>query len=149
MSVYHLCIVHSIKLIAREDQDVIDIRLLQIPKVLADRVRCALIPPFAIESLLSSQKLHETAAIGIEGVGAANVPVEADRVKLGQHVHAIQSAIDAVRQRNINQPILASQRHRRLRTVLRQRIKSCAPSASQYQTDYILHVHPTVADRSC
>ena len=44
----------------------------------------------------------------IEPVRAADVPVQAHRLELRQHVDLVDPAVDAVRDRNVDQPILAA-----------------------------------------
>jgi hypothetical protein len=44
----------------------------------------------------------------IEVVSCPDVPVETHRVKLGEHVNATDSAVNAVGKRNIDETILSS-----------------------------------------
>ena len=69
--------------------------------------------------------------------------MQADRVELREHVDAVQPAVDAVRERNVDQPILAGQRHGRLRAILGQRIEPRAAAAAENNSDNISH------DSSC
>ena len=131
----HVLEVHAVELIAGEDQHVVDAGLLDVAEVLPHGVGRALIPVGVVERLLGGQDLDEAAVEGIEGVGRADVAVQADRVELREHVEAVQPAVDAVRQRDVDQPILAGHRHRRLRAVLGQRIQPRALSAAEHQGD--------------
>ena len=57
----HLLKVHAVKLIARENQHVLDARLLEIAEILPHRVRRALVPlGLAIHRLLRRQDLEQT-----------------------------------------------------------------------------------------
>ena len=50
-------------------------------------------------------------------VRVRNVPVQRGRVELREQIDLIEARVNAVRYRNIHQPILARQRHRRLRAL--------------------------------
>jgi hypothetical protein len=51
------------------------------------------------------------------------VPVEAVALVLGQHRDLPDLGVHQVRQHEVDQPVVAAERHRRLGTVLRQRRK--------------------------
>src|SRR5262245_38957333 len=99
MRLEHFAEIHAIQLIAREDQNVVDPRLLQITQVLPYGVGSTLIPIGVFGCLLSGQNLDKPAAEDVERVRAANVPVQADRIELSQDIQPIQAAIDAIGKR--------------------------------------------------
>jgi long-subunit acyl-CoA synthetase (AMP-forming) len=68
------------------------------------------------------------------------MPVQADRQELSQHVDPVQPAVQAVGEGNVDQPVLACQRHGRLRTVFRQRIQTSPSPATQHQRNHIAHL---------
>ena len=142
----HVLEVHPVQLVAGEDQHVLDARLLDVAEVLPHGVGGALIPVGVVERLLGGQHLDEAAVERIEGVGRADVAVQADRIELRQHVAAVQPAVDAVRQGNVDQPILARHRHRRFRAVLRQRIQPRALSAAEHQRNDVFHIEKKLED---
>ena len=141
----HVLEVHPVELIAGEDQHVLDARLLDVAEVLPHGVGRALIPVGVVERLLGGQDLDEAAVERVEGVRAADVAVQADRVELRQHVAAVQAAVDAVRQGDVDQPILARHRHGRLGAVLGQRIKPRALSAAEHQGHNVSHAITSIA----
>src|SRR5690606_27032396 len=99
----------------------------------------SLVPVFFAESLLRRENLNETAVETVELVRLADMPVQADRIELRQQIDAVQSAVDAVRDRDVDDAILARQRHRRLRTILRQRKEPGLFAAAEDQTHHIAH----------
>ena len=130
----HVAIVHPVELVAGEDQHVLHARLLDVADVLADRVGRPLVPVHALfHGLLRGQQLHEAAVELVEAVGLANVPMQAHREELRQHVDAVQPAVDAVRKRDVDQPVLGRQRHGRLRAEFGQRIQPRASAAAEHQ----------------
>ena len=96
--------VHPVELIAGQNHDVVGVGLGQITQILAHRVGGALIPVGSLRhGLLGRQDFDEAAAEIVEAIRAANMPVQADREELRQHVDPIQLAVDAVRERNVDQ----------------------------------------------
>ena len=143
----HLAVVHAVELVAGEDQHLGHAGLLQVAEVLPHGVGRALVPVAPFHGLLSGEDLHEPPIERIEVVGAADVAVQADGIELGQHVDAVQSAVDAVGQGDVDQPVLARQRHGGLRSHLGQRIESRATSAAQHQRHDLLHEAPYTLKR--
>lgn len=122
MRVHHFGEVHAVELVAGKNEHVLAIGLVDVAEILPHRVRGALIPIRGVQRLLGRQNLDKAGVELVEGVRPANVPVQADRVELREHVNPVQPAVDAIRQGNVNQAVLAGQRHGRLRSILRQRI---------------------------
>src|SRR5262245_25665570 len=91
------------------------------PQVLANGVGGALIPMALlvgfVHRLLSGQELDEAAAKMVEAVGAADMPVETHRFKLRKYVDLVDLAVDAVRDGDVDESILAGERHGWLRAV--------------------------------
>ena len=132
----HVGEVHAVELVAGEDQHVVDARLREVAQVLAHGVGGALVPVGALAvGLLGGQDLDEAAAEVVEAVRAADVPVQADRDELREHVDAVQPAVDAVGDRDVDQPVLAGQRHGRLGAILGERIQPRALPAAQNDGD--------------
>src|SRR5262249_31698406 len=104
---------------------------MDIADVLANRVGGALEPIGPLISLLRGQDFDEAAAEGIEFVAIGDVPVQADAQKLRQDINAINAAVDAIADRDIDEAVLAGQGHRRLAAELGQRIEPRATAAAQ------------------
>jgi hypothetical protein len=66
--------------------------------------------------------------------------VQRNTQKLGDDIDAIDAAVQAVADGNINQPILRSQRDRRLGSNLGQWIKSRSSTTAENQRYDLLHV---------
>ena len=62
-----------------------------------------------------------------------------DGVELREHVDAVQPAVDAVRQRDVDQAVLSGHRHGRLGAVLGQRVQTRALTPAKYQGDDVFH----------
>ena len=112
---------------------------LQVADVLPHGVGGALIPVGTVERLLGGEDFDEAAVERIERVGAADVPMQADGVELRQHVDPVHAAIDAIRDRHVDQPILAGQRHRRLGAKFGERIKPRSPTAAEHESEDVFH----------
>ena len=68
----------------------LDFRLLDVTKLLADGVSGSLVPGFAVVGLLSGQDLNKAIPEPVEPVGLTHVPMEAHRVELRQHINLVQ-----------------------------------------------------------
>ena len=144
----HLLEVHAVELIAGEDEDVVDAGLFQVAEVLPHGVGRALIPIRVVQGLLGGQQLDEAAAEGVERIRAADVPVEAHGVELRQHVDAVQAAVDAVGERDVDQPVLSGDRDRGLGAILGQWIEARPLAAAQHQRHDVLHARSLAGLRS-
>jgi hypothetical protein len=93
-------------------------------------------PRIVPRRLLRSHDLDKAARKIIEPVTLLNVPMQRRTVKLRQQKNPLQPRIQAITDRNIHDPILPRQRHRRLRPILRQRKKPRpGPSAQNNRND--------------
>ncbi len=83
--------------------------------VLIDRVGRALVP-LLVDPLLRRHDVDELAQLAAEELPPAevDVPVEAHRLVLREHQHLPQAAVQAVGQREIDDPIHPAERHGRL-----------------------------------
>jgi len=117
----HLPEIHPIELVARKDEDIVDTRLLQVTKVLTNRIGRALIPVVVFDRLLRGKDFDKSVIEAVESVTPSDVLVQADRIELSNNVNLIKAAIDAVRKRNVDQAVLTSDRNGRLRPNLGQR----------------------------
>ena len=83
--------VHAVELVAGEDQHVLDARLLDVAEVLPHGVGGALVPVVPLSSVCWAARISTKPPLNaIEAVGLADVPVQADRVELREHVDAVQ-----------------------------------------------------------
>jgi hypothetical protein len=140
MRLEQLAVIHAVQLVAGQDQDIVHAGLLQVTHVLADGVGGALIPIGAfVHGLLRGQQLDETTAEVVELIGLANVAVQANGQELGQDIDAVDTAVQAIRERNIDQTVLACQGHRGLGAILGQRIQACPPTTTEHERYDVSH----------
>src|SRR6476646_6551568 len=66
--------------------------------------------------------------------------VQRSRAVLGQHANIVDARVDAVREREIDDPILASERHGRLGSLGRQRAERLAIAAGQDERECSKHL---------
>ena len=126
----HLAEIHPVELVAREDEEVVMRVRAEVHEVAAHGVRRALIPTGALFGLLGRHDVDESLAERIEVVGALHVAVQGRRVELREQKNAIDARVEAVADRDVDQAVLARQRHRRFAALLGQRIKARALSAA-------------------
>ena len=131
--------IHAIQMIAREDQIVVRVVSAEMPRGLAHGVGRALKPVGAVGGLFGGEDLHESFREQIEPVGLRDVSVERRGVELRQHENALEPRMEAVADRDIDQPIFAANRHGRLRTHVRERKQPRAASAAEDERENIRH----------
>ena len=122
----HLAIIHPVKLVAAQDDEIFAAVLEKVSQVLPHGIGCALIPPCAFGSLLGGENLDEAGGEVVKLVALVDVAVERSAVELGEDIDAAQSRVQAVANRNIHQPVFAAERDGRLRAFLGEREKSGA-----------------------
>src|ERR1051325_293414 len=108
-------------MITRENQQRVYAPIPDVREHLAHSVRRALKPLAIFRRLLGGEDFHEAVREGRETIGARDMTIERSGVVLREYEDFDDIRIDAVRDRNINQPVLASQRHGRLRALMRER----------------------------
>ena len=113
--------VHAVEVVAREDEVIVRVEALEVARRLSHGVRGALEPVRAVGRLLRGEHLHEALREHVEPVGLRDVAVERRGVELGQHEDALEAGVQAVADRDVDQPVLARERHGRLRAHVRQR----------------------------
>ena len=120
--------IHAIKLVAAQNQQVFEIVVQKMNQVLADGVGGALIPGSVGEGLLGGQDFDEAAGEMVELVGLRNVAMQRGRVELRQQINASQAGIDAVGNRDVDQPIFAGERHGGLGAFFGEREQAAFPA---------------------
>ena len=100
-------IVHTVEMIPGKDQDVLRRVRKKMAQTLSYRIGSALVPVGALRSLLGRQNSNEPLREEAESVGLVNVSVQRFRIVLCQDEDSVDSRIDAIADRNINESILA------------------------------------------
>jgi len=71
----------------------------------------ALIPIGAFLGLFSRHDFDETIGEGIEAVGGTDMSVQRGRIELGQNKYSVDTGMDAIADRDIDQAVFAADRH--------------------------------------
>jgi hypothetical protein len=136
---HHLPVVHVVELVAREDQHVARARAPHVPQALADGVGRALEPVAALFGLLGCEHADEARREDVELVRRADVLVQALRVELRQHEDVPEVRVQAVRDRDVDQPILSADGNGRLRTLQSERKEARAAPATEDDREDVFH----------
>ena len=142
MVLQHGIVVHLVNVVTGQDQHVIGIILLDEGHVLVDGVGGAAIPVAGLAGLVGGQDEH--AAVGkvqIPRSAGADVAVQLQGHKLGQHAHGINTAVGAVGQREVDDAVLAAIGNGRLGNLLGQNAQTGTLAASQQHGDTSLLLH--------
>ena len=133
----HVGDVHAVQLIAGEDHDQLRILVHEVAEILPNRVGRSLEPRLRNHRLHGGQDLHIPLRKLVEAVRALNVPVQGNAVELREQEDLADPAVDAVADRNIDQAILARDRHGGLCPVAGQRQQPLPLStAHDYANDF-------------
>ena len=104
----HVRIVHAVDVVAREDDDVFGVILVDERHVLIDGVCRALVPVGFFLTLVGRQDLDAAVgAVEIPRQTVADVVVQHQRLILCQHADRVNAGIDAVGKRKVDDAILA------------------------------------------
>ncbi len=126
-----LGVVHAIELIAGEDQVVVGVVAGEMPRGLPDRVRRALVPVRVVGRLFGGENLDEALVEDVHPVRLSDVTVERRRVELREHENAPHVGVQAVADRDVDQPVLAANRHGGFRALLCERKQPRALAAAE------------------
>ncbi len=92
-------------------------------------------PLCVLGRLRGRQHLHKAVAAKLDAVakvvGARQMPVQRRGIELGQHVDLADAAVDAVAHGHVDEPVGATDRHRRLRALLREGVQPAAGASTQ------------------
>ena len=138
----HLAVVHFVDVVAGEDEHVLRLLGADGVDVLVDGVGRAHVPVGA-DALHGRQDLNELAEFLGDDAGPAfaDVPVERQRLVLGEDVDAAQIGIDAVGKGDVDDAVLAAKGNRRLGAIARERKQPFAGSARQKYAQSVFHRH--------
>ena len=106
-----LPIVHAIEVVAREDEQVLVLPLLEMRKALADRVRRPLEPVAIAGCLLRRQNLDEPVRETAEPVRSDDMSVERGGVELRENEDTNDVGIDAVADGDVDESVLPAKRN--------------------------------------
>jgi len=106
----HRPVVHEVELVAGEDEHVGVPVVQHVREPLPDGVGRALKPVQRAGRLLGGEHLHEPAREAVEPVRVGDVAVEARRVELCEHEDPLHPRVDAVREGDVDEPVLPGKR---------------------------------------
>ena len=113
-------------------------------EILKDRVRRSEIPVLA-DSFLRAENLDELAElVGDNAPAHPDVAAERERLVLQGDEYLPQPRVDAVAEREVDDPVRTAEIHRRLGPLFRQRIQALAGASGQnHDDDIVLHARPS------
>ena len=111
-----LLVIHPVEVIAGEDEVIVGLVLRDMPDGLAYRVGGPLVPVRIVGRLLGREDLDEAAREPVELIRVRNVTVERRGIELCQHEDATDPGVQAPADRDVDETVLAANRHRRLRS---------------------------------
>jgi acetyl-CoA carboxylase alpha subunit len=111
----HLLIVHFVDMVAGENQNIIRIKLANKVYILENGV-CSSLVPIGIPSVLIRRKNAETASgtIKIPRGAVTNIIIERKRLVLSQYTNGVNSGVNTVGKREINNSIFSAVAYSRL-----------------------------------
>ena len=104
--------IHIVKLIAAEDQKVIEPVIEKVSHMLPHRIRRPLIPGRVRQGLFRRQHLHKAPREVVEFIRLRNMTVQRRGVELREQIHPLNTRVDAVGNGDIDQTIFPRQGHR-------------------------------------
>ena len=121
MVVEHHLVVHLIDMVTGQDQHIVRMVLLHVSQILVNRIRSPCIP-LRLPRLLIRREDCDAALIAVQipRNADADMSIESQRLILGQDTDCVDSRIDAVAERKINDPVLSPERNGRLCNLRRQ-----------------------------
>ena len=136
----HPRVVHLVDVIAREHDQMARVLAQDRVEVLIDRVGRAEIPVLA-DALLRAEDLDELAElVGDDAPSHADVAAERERLVLQRDEDLAQARVDAVAEREVDDPVRTAEVDGRLGPLLGQRIETLARASRQnHDDDIVLH----------
>ena len=128
--------IHTVELIAGENQHVIMGLVTQMLEIATNRVGGSLIPIAGLIGLLGREDIDETAAKRVEVERVLDVPVQRRSMKLGQDKDSIDARIDTIADRNIDEAVFARKRDSGLTTFGREGVQAGAATTAHDDCDY-------------
>jgi hypothetical protein len=131
VGVDELGVVHAIELVAGEHQVVVGFVPGNMPRRLPDRVGRALVPVRVVGRLFGGENLDEALVEDVHPVRLSDMPVERRRVELREHEDPPHVGVQAVADRDVDQPVLAANRHGGFRALLCERKQPLALASAE------------------
>ena len=131
MLIYHVGQIHTVQLVAGNDEVMTWSLSSEVDQVLAYCVSGALIPTGVGQALFGCEYFGKAIGKGVEDIRFGDMHMQGGRIELGQDVYLFEAGIDAIGYGNIHYPVFATEGYRRLGPVFCQRIQSCPLASAQ------------------
>ena len=112
------------------------------PRRLPDRIRRPLEPVAALGCLLGGEHFDEAIREHVHPVGLRHVPVERRRIELREDEDPLEARVHAVADRDVDQAVLAAERHGGFRAHPGEGKEAGAASAAEDEREYVVHIQP-------
>ena len=130
--VEHLLVVHVVQLVAREDEDVLGVVLLDEAQVLRHGVSGARVPgATGLGGVRRQDEQAPVALVQVPGAAGAQVVVQEIRPVLSQDANGVDAGVGAVGQRKVDDAILPAERDGGLGDFLREDAEPAALAAGK------------------
>ena len=107
----HGIIIHAVKMVASQDEHIFCPGGDDFKELFSNCICRPLVPVGGFCGLLCSPNLHPSGMEIIKLVGPGDMPVQRNRIKLGQHSYVIDLRVDAIADGDIDQPVFSCDRH--------------------------------------
>ena len=151
MALDHLCRVDPVDVIGAEHTHVVGPFVVDQVQALVDRIGGAC-EPLRPEPLLRRDRRHVVPQQRRQPPHARHVPVEAVALVLSEDDDAEVAGVDEIREREVDEPVVAAERHRGLRPVGGEGQQALALAAREHKSEHRRtsrpHVRPRLTDRT-
>ena len=132
-------VIHLVDMVATQNQQVFRLAFFDRINVLVDSISRSLVPVL-VKALLRGQDVDEFVELATqESPAEIHMSVKTDGLVLRQNQDLSQSAVDAIRQRKIDDTIGTAEWYRRFGPVSRQWFQTRPFTSGQYQCQYCSH----------
>src|SRR5262249_15104486 len=121
VTIQQLVVIHTVKLIAGQDQLIIVFATRESMQMLPDCVCRSLEPIWIGHRLFGREYFDKTFGKRVEPIGIRDVTVQRGRVELRHHKDLLQPGIQTIADRHVDETVLATQGNSRFRAILRER----------------------------
>ena len=142
MVLQHHLVIHLIDMVAGQNQHIVRIKAFHISQILVNRVRGACVP-FRLPHLLIGRKNRNAADILIQipGNTDTDMGIQSERLVLSKHANGVNTGVDTVTQRKIDNSVFTAKSHGRFRNLRGKNPEPGALSAGQKHGYHLFLYH--------
>jgi hypothetical protein len=133
-----LVIVHPVEMVACQNEDIARFPARDPRHLAANRIRRPLVPVGTRQRLFRRKDLDIAVAKDVELIGSVDVAMEGCREKLGEDKDTRDARVDAIADRDVEQPVLAADGDGGLGPLLGQWVEAGSAPAAEHNRKYIL-----------